>query len=71
MEDVFHQDPVSVLNLFMRSFAVSDYEQIDYNLFEMLSRLSSSSELQEALNAIRQASSHLQRRQANAHSERC
>ena len=33
MEDVFHQDPVSVLNLFMRSFAVSDYEQIDYNLF--------------------------------------
>ncbi|WCE57725.1 hypothetical protein [Escherichia coli] len=51
----------------MRSFAVSDYEQIDYNLFEMLSLLSSSSEIQEALNAIRQASSHLQRRQANAH----
>lgn len=67
LEDVFHQDPVSVLNLFMRSFAASDYEQIDYDLFEMLSRLPSSSELQEALNAIRKASSHPQRREANAH----
>ncbi|HDG7754007.1 TPA: DEAD/DEAH box helicase [Klebsiella quasipneumoniae] len=65
LEEAFHSDPVALLNLFIRSFAASDYEQIDDDLFELLSRLPSSTTLQNALNDLRMAESHHDRRTAN------
>lgn len=67
LEDAFHSDPVAVLNLFIRSFSASDYELIDYDLFELLSLLPTSVELHQALTTLRQANSHPERRAANGH----
>jgi len=65
LEEAFHGDPVAMLNLFIRSFAASDYEQIDDDLFELLSRLPSNTTLQQTLNDLRLAGSHHDRRIAN------
>lgn len=65
LEEAFHNDPVALLNLFIRSFAASDYEQIDDDLFELLSKLPSSASLQQALADLRMACSHHDRRKAN------
>lgn len=64
-EEAFHNDPVAVLNLFIRSFAASDYEQIDDDLFALLSQLPSNEVLRRALSDLRNADSHQARRAAN------
>lgn len=65
LEEAFNNDPVAVLNLFIRSFTPSDYEQIDDDLFELLSQLPANETMKLALSNLREANSHRARREAN------
>lgn len=63
---VYLEDPVKALNVFARSLEPGDYEQIDYDLYALLNSVVSSSPLTQALDGVRGAENHQQRRLANS-----
>lgn len=64
LSQAYFEDPIRVLNIFMRSLQPGDYEQIDFDLYSMLEVAKTNTELAEALANVRGAIDHRQRRDA-------
>lgn len=60
------EDPLRVLNTLARSLRPGDYEQIDFDLYDLLKKASNDKEIEGAMTDVRGAMDHMQRRQANA-----
>ncbi|MGY2214942.1 protein DpdJ [Pseudomonas sp. SDO558_S425] len=64
-EDYF-DDPLRFLNVLACSLRPGDYEQIDFDLYELLERASVDEEVERVLTDVRAAAGHKQRRKAGA-----
>ena len=62
---IYLEDPVKALNVFALSLEPGDYEQIDYDLYALLQSVASGSALTQALDGVRAAENHQQRRSAS------
>ncbi|WP_297510607.1 protein DpdJ, partial [Flavobacterium sp.] len=62
LNDTYFDDPIRFLNVFVRNLQPGDYEQIDYDLFAMLSSLNEDESLAGAFLKVREASDHKERR---------
>lgn len=66
LEQAYFQDPLRVLNVFARSLQPSDYEQIDFDLFQLLGLVVKGGDLAGSFAEVRGCSDLQQRRDANA-----
>ncbi|MGE6384757.1 protein DpdJ [Pseudomonas sp. NPDC078416] len=66
LELEYFEDPVRVLNVFARSLQPSDYEQIDFDLFQLLGLAVKEGDLADSVAEVRGCSDLQQRRDANA-----
>jgi ATP-dependent Lhr-like helicase len=66
LEQAYFEDPLRVLNIFARTLQPSDYEQIDFDLFQLLGQVVAGGGLANSLASVRGASDLQQRREANA-----
>jgi hypothetical protein len=66
LELAYFQDPLRVLNVFARSLQPSDYEQIDFDLFQLLGLVVKGGGLAGSFAEVRGCSDLQQRRDANA-----
>lgn len=66
LEQLYFEDPLRVLNTFARSLQPGDYEQIDFDLYQLLEQVVPGGGLAEALASVRGAGDLQQRREANA-----
>lgn len=62
----YFDDPVKVLSTLAHTLKPGDYEQIDYDLFELLDLAHTNPELANALQGVRFAHNHAARREANS-----
>ncbi|TVL50792.1 hypothetical protein AYI98_07630 [Shewanella algae] len=65
LSDAYYSDPMRILNILVCSLQPGDYEQIDYDLFNLLGLLNEDVALQEAVANVRFALSHTERKSAN------
>ncbi len=65
LQEAWFRDPVQFLNIMVRNLSPGDYEQIDYDLQNLLEILKVSPELQNAFRQVRQAENYEARREAN------
>ncbi|WP_029866501.1 protein DpdJ [Pseudomonas taeanensis] len=66
LEQAYFEDPLRVLNTLARSLQPGDYEQIDFDLYQLLEQVVPGGRLADALAAVRGAGDLQQRRDANA-----
>ncbi|MFK0093552.1 protein DpdJ [Pseudomonas sp. NPDC090592] len=66
LEQVYFDDPLRVLNTLARSLQPSDYEQIDFDLYQLLGLVVPGGNLADALASVRGAGDLQCRREANA-----
>lgn len=66
LEQAYFEDPLRVLNTLARSLQPGDYEQIDFDLYQLLEQVVPGGILADALTAVRGAGDLQQRRDANA-----
>jgi len=59
-------DPLRFLNILACSLRPGDYEQIDFDLYELLQKAAVDGEIDKALTDVRAAAGHAQRRKAGA-----
>lgn len=64
VSQAYYEDPILVLNILLRCLQPSDYEKIDYDLFELLQAIASENPLQQAVKDVRNAQGHTERRHA-------
>lgn len=65
LAEQYFDDPMRVLNVITRVLQPSDYEQIDFDLYDLLGRSSSNPEFRSSLVNLRSSSDMKQRRVAN------
>lgn len=66
LEQAYFEDPLRVLNTLARSLQPSDYEQIDFDLYQLLGLVVPGGSLADALASVRGAGDLRHRREANA-----
>lgn len=66
LEQAYFEDPLRVLNTLARSLQPGDYEQIDFDLYQLLEQVVLGGHLADALTAVRGAGDLQKRRDANA-----
>ncbi|MCF4010632.1 protein DpdJ [Rheinheimera sp. UJ63] len=54
-EEFYIDDPLSVLNHLSRSFEIGEYEQVNYDMHQLLIQLKKNKELEDAIKGFRQA----------------
>ncbi|SEI52081.1 protein DpdJ [Paraburkholderia diazotrophica] len=65
LSEQYFDDPMRVLNVITRVLQPSDYEQIDYDLYDLLSRSNSKPEIRASLASLRSSLDMKHRREAN------